>query len=79
MTESEGSSSTSSLRVLEELQLLPIAEELGKSRLERMAGVATLEESAAGALLFREGGPADHPQYPGSWKHPIAAGPSTHK
>jgi CRP-like cAMP-binding protein len=47
---------------MEELQTLPIAEELGKSRLERMAEVASLEEYAAGTLLFREGEPADDPR-----------------
>ena len=52
----------SSSRVLEELQRLPIAEELGKTRLERMAEVASLEEHAAGTRLFNEGGPADDPR-----------------
>ena len=49
-------------RVLEELQRLPLAEELGKTRLERMAEGATLEEYAAGVILFREGEPADDPR-----------------
>jgi len=42
-------------RVLAELQRLPFAEELGKTRLERVAEVAHLEEYEAGTLLFRAG------------------------
>jgi len=49
-------------RVLEELQRLPIAAELGKTRLERVAEVARLEEYPVGTLLFREGEPADDPR-----------------
>jgi CRP-like cAMP-binding protein len=62
MTENMGAGKTPSSRVLEELQLLPIAEELGKTRLERMAEVASLEEYSVGTLLFREGDPADDPR-----------------
>ncbi len=62
MTTKPDASLSSPSRVLEELQRLPIAEELGKTRVERMAEVATLEEYAAGTLLFREGEPADHPR-----------------
>ena len=62
MTTDHDSSLSSSSRVLEELQRLPIAEELGKTRLERMAEVATLEEYPAGTRLFNAGGPADHPR-----------------
>lgn len=49
-------------RVLEELRRLPIAEEMGKTRVERMAEVARLQEYEAGTLLFREGDPADNPR-----------------
>ena len=49
-------------RVLEELHRLPVAEELGKTRLERLAELAELEEYPAGALLFQEGEPADDPR-----------------
>ncbi len=62
MTNMEGSSPAALMKVLEELQRLPIAEELGKTRLERMAGLAVLEDYAAGKLLFREGEPADDPR-----------------
>ena len=61
MNKTEGPSLSSS-RILEELQRLPLAEELGKTRLARVAEVATLEEHEAGTLLFREGGPADNPR-----------------
>ncbi|MFC1574610.1 Crp/Fnr family transcriptional regulator [Gemmatimonadota bacterium] len=61
MNANEGPSPASS-RILEELQRLPLAEELGKTRLVRVAEVATLEEHEAGALLFREGDPADDPR-----------------
>jgi len=62
MTEPMGASLETPARVLEELQKLPIAEELGKTRLERVAGVAKLEEYPSGTLLFREGEPADDPR-----------------
>ena len=62
MTMDRDSSLSPRSRVLEELQRLPIAEELGKTRLERMAEVAPLEEYAPGTRLFSEGGPADHPR-----------------
>ena len=62
MTMNHDSSPSSASRVLEELQRLPISGELGKTRLERMAEVAALEEYAAGAVLFREGDPADNPR-----------------
>lgn len=62
MSEFEGSSQSSTSRVLTEFQRLPIAEELGKTRLERMAEVGHLEEYEAGTLLFREGDPADNPR-----------------
>jgi CRP/FNR family cyclic AMP-dependent transcriptional regulator len=62
MSQIEGASLSSPSRVLAELQRLPIAEELGKTRLERVAEVAHLEEYEAGTLLFREGEPADHPR-----------------
>ena len=62
MTEPEVSGGASSSRVMEELQHLPIAEELGKTRLERMAEVAELEEYPAGTVLFRQGEPADDPR-----------------
>ncbi len=62
MTATQDPNLSSPARVLEELQRLPIAEELGKTRLERMAEVATLEEYPAGTLLFREGDPADDPR-----------------
>ena len=62
MTERAGSGDPETSRVLEELQLLPITEELGKTRLERMAETAQLEEYPAGTLLFREGEPADDPR-----------------
>lgn len=55
-------SSPASSRVLEELHRLPVADELGKTRLERLAELAQLEEYPAGALLFREGEPADDPR-----------------
>ena len=61
MNENEGSSLPSS-RILEELQRLPLAEELGKTRLARVSEVATLEEHQSGTLLFREGDPADDPR-----------------
>lgn len=53
---------SSSSRVMEELHRLPIAQELGKTRLERLAQVAELEEYPAGTLLFEEGAPADDPR-----------------
>lgn len=62
MSQSDGPTPFDPSRVLAELQRLPIAEELGKTRLERMAEVATLEEYAPGTLLFREGEPADDPR-----------------
>ncbi len=62
MSQSDGPTPSDRSRVLEELQRLPIAEELGKTRLERMADVATLEEYPPGKLLFREGEPADDPR-----------------
>jgi len=62
MGEHVGWEGTSSSRVMEELQLLPIAEELGKTRLERMARGACLEEYPTGTILFREGEPADDPR-----------------
>ena len=62
MSQSDGSTLSSPTRILSELQRLPIAEELGKTRLGRMAEVATLEEYSAGTLLFREGEPADDPR-----------------
>lgn len=54
--------SPASSRIMEELQRLPLAEELGKTRLARVAEVATLEEHPSGTLLFREGDPADNPR-----------------
>jgi CRP-like cAMP-binding protein len=62
MTEPAGSGGFPNPRVLEELRLLSVAEELGKTRLERMADVARLEEYSEGTLLFREGDPADDPR-----------------
>jgi CRP-like cAMP-binding protein len=62
MSQIEGPSLSPSSRALAELQGLPIAEELGKTRLERMAEVATVEEYPPGLLLFREGEPADDPR-----------------
>jgi CRP-like cAMP-binding protein len=61
MNENEGPSPAPS-RVLEELQRLHVAEDLGKTRLARVAEVATLEEHGPGTLLFREGDPADDPR-----------------
>jgi CRP-like cAMP-binding protein len=62
MSQSNGPTPPDQARVLTELQRLPIAEELGKTRLERMAEVARLEEYSPGTLLFREGEPADDPR-----------------
>jgi CRP/FNR family cyclic AMP-dependent transcriptional regulator len=62
MSTTHDSSLSPASRVLEELQRLPIAAELGKTRLERLAEVARLEEYPAGTLLFREGEPADDPR-----------------
>ncbi len=62
MTASHDPSLSPSSRVLEELQRLPIAAELGKTRLDRVVEVAMLEEYPAGTVLFREGEPADDPR-----------------
>jgi CRP-like cAMP-binding protein len=62
MTADLDSSLSSPSRVLEELHRLPIAEELGKTRLERMAEVASLEEYPAGTRLFTQGEPANDPR-----------------
>lgn len=62
MSEEQDSMPRASARVMEEIQHLPIAEELGKTRLERMAEVASLEEHPAGTLLFKEGEPAEDPR-----------------
>jgi len=62
MSQSEGQNLSPPSPVLSALQRLPISRDLGKTRLERMAEVATLEEYAAGTLLFREGDPADDPR-----------------
>ena len=62
MTLDQDPSPRSSARVMEEIQKLPIAQELGKTRLENMAEVAALEEHAAGTLLFKEGDPAEDPR-----------------
>lgn len=61
MNESDGPSPSSS-RVLEELQRLHVTEDLGKTRLARVAEVTTLEEHGPGILLFKEGDPADDPR-----------------
>jgi CRP-like cAMP-binding protein len=61
MNESDGPSPSSS-RVLEELQRLDVTEDLGKTRLARVAEVTTLEEHGPGILLFKEGDPADDPR-----------------
>jgi CRP/FNR family transcriptional regulator, cyclic AMP receptor protein len=62
MTDSQGQTPTPTSRVMEELSRLPIAQELGRTRLERVAEVGHLEEYDVGRLLFREGDPSDNPR-----------------
>lgn len=50
-------------RVLEELSRVPLAQDLGKSRLQKMAEIARIEEYDPGKVLFRQGEPADHPRF----------------
>ncbi len=62
MTGNETPLAGGNARVLEELRRIPLTQDLGKSRLQRMAEVARIEDYDAGKVLFRQGEPADHPR-----------------